>query len=449
MGTLTFSTSFAAEKSLDIHEYLQLAQKNDVEIKKILHERSQITFLKSLSLPSSALVFALQNEYGFAIGDGVRTTVLKVGAEKPIQTTGTTLSASYGLNKQEDREEQETKIAIEQSLFKNALGKQNRRLDKKLTKENEVILLQTVEAYEDYIAAIISNFLDWQLTHLNRKVAESQLNESKTLQKYIEDRKRRNIAADVDVGKINLESMGYKEAILELEVALSSQIAAIGSTIGVSKFQNISPSDQLSWVQANMNFDKEKEESIKNGRMIRAYLLTEEAGQLEISISKEDLHPELNLIFGFSYDDSTRFNVTTDRKEIFVGFNLELPLFDTKTGAEIKKARYEKMSASLAKDLYKKNLISSLDSQISKIKKQQERVEISEKKWKLSEDVAKKERLRYNKGKIDLETLIAARQAVAKNHFTYLSNHVQLNKDLIEWLRLTDRLVVKDKIALN
>jgi outer membrane protein TolC len=450
LSLLGFSFISKAEEVLGIHEFLKLARQNDTEIKKILHERVQTTFLKDLSLPSSAVVLSAQNEYGFTLDDGERTTVWRLGAEKPIQTTGTTLVAAHEINEQEDREIKETTIGVEQSLVKNAFGKQYRRLDRKLSKENEVILLQTVETYEDYIASLLLNYLDWQLTHLNRKAAKSLLDESERLQRIIRGRQKRHIASTVDVGKITLESMGYKEALLELDILLSDQMATIISTIGQkAPSKHLIPTDDLKWLKKTPDFKKDKEESLKNSRTLKAYTLTEEAGQLDISVRKEDLHPDLNLVFGFSYDDSTRYNVATDRKELFVGFNLTFPLWQTAKRADVKKAQYEKMSTKLARIQYLTNLTSYLDAQMIKAQKQQERVRLSKEKLTLSEDVAKEELKRYENGKIDLETLMIARQAVPNNLVAFLRNQIQLNKDLIEWFRLTDQLVVKDSVKLQ
>ncbi len=435
----------SSQKFLDLNEFVRAARANDVGIEKVLHERVQTTFLRSLSLPSPGVLLQIENQYGFSLDEGERTTVLDLAASKEITTTGTTLTASHSLNRQEDREEDQTRVALEQSLFRNAFGKQTRRQDQKLIKENEAILLRTVEAYEDYIATLISGYFDWQLSHVNRTVAQELLSESQSLQHFIEERSQRHIASKVDVGRVALESMGYEEAILELDISLVKQGAEIASAMGKEVLNDLQPSALLDWTNLKLDFEQTRTAALSKGRMLGAYALAEEAGALEIQLRKEDLDPAINLIGGFRYDDSTRFTVSTDRKEVYVGFNAELPLWDQKSGAEVKKAAYEKMSATLAKKEYLKNLSSALRAQEGRIQTQRKRIELSEKKWTVSKDVARRERKRYENGKIDLETLISARQAQANSRFEFLKNRIQLNKDIVEWLRLTDQLIVKDE----
>lgn len=448
LALIILSFPLQAAQEMDLFKFIDLARKNDIEIEKILHQRVRTSFLKDLSMPSSAIVLGVSNQYGFAVGNGERTEFWVIGAEKTFRKTGTSISVTYDINKQEDREEKETTVTVQQPLFRNALGKQNRRLEAKLSKENEAIMLQVVETYEDYIATLISNYLDWQLTHLNRQITNMLLKESRTLQKYIEQRAKRNIAHPVDVGKVRLQTMGYEETVLELEVGLSSQLAAIAESTGMEDIKDYEPSEKLDIIKEQPNLQDAMRNAVEQSRMVRAYRLADEAGAMEISIRKEDLHPDLNLVFGFGYDDSTRFTVSTNRKEVFVGFNLEIPLWDTRKKATVKEARYEKMAASLALAQYKKNLASSLKAQMDRISKQKKRVELSRKKLELSEDVMDKESKRYKSGKIDIETLIDARQSSARNRFTFLSNRIQYDKDLVEWLRLTDKLIVKDEINL-
>ena len=66
---------------------------------------------------------------------------------------------------------------------------------------------------------------------------------------------------------------------------------------------------------------------------------------------------------------------------------------------------------------------------------------MSQKKIKLSEAILKDEAENYSFGKVTLNDYIDAVNRVDENRFSYTEHGVQLNKLLVEWLRLTDQLV--------
>jgi len=60
--------------------------------------------------------------------------------------------------------------------------------------------------------------------------------------------------------------------------------------------------------------------------------------------------------------------------------------------------------------------------------------------------VLKDEAENYSYGKVSLNDYITAVNRVDENQFSYTDHSVQLNKLLIEWLRLTDQLVNEKKL---
>ena len=62
----------------------------------------------------------------------------------------------------------------------------------------------------------------------------------------------------------------------------------------------------------------------------------------------------------------------------------------------------------------------------------------------LSEEILKDEAENYSFGKVTLNDYIDAVNRVDENKFNRILHTVNLKKLLVEWLRLTDRLVVKE-----
>ena len=441
--------SEASEPTIQLLQFIDLASKNDVEVERILHERTRTSFHKEINMPSNALAVSIQNEYGLGLNGAEGTEFWFFGASKDFPETGTKIFASHEINEQEDRTENITSVGIEQSIVQNAFGIQVRKESKKLDKENQSIYLQSVEAYEDYMATIIKEFLDWRLIYLEILATKDLYNQANRFQKFLENRRKRNVARKVDVEKGILESLRYKENLVALEGSFVTQRSNIAKRSNLSYKEKFIPGEVPDFYKEKIDYEKGKEKAMETTRTLQALQNLREAGQLEISVRREDLYPEVNFLAGFNYDDSNRFGTPTDRQEIFLGFRFNWPIFDRPDRGELKKAKFDHISAILAEKEYQKNLEAALIAQIERIQLSQERLNISQKKWHLSQSIIKAERRRYERGQIDLEILILAHQDLAQNRYAYLENRIRLDKEIIEWLRLTDQLVRKGKVQLN
>ena len=431
----------AAEHAIDLGLFVEWAIEKDPRLEQYLHERLRVNFLKDTVLPSSAVVLSVRNDFGFALDEGNRSTFLEAAASKPFPKMGTNLSASYQINQRPDRHERVTTFGLEQSLLKNSFGGQVRRLDTRLDLENEVLLLQSAEAYEDYLAVLINNFLEWRLTFLSR-IAERELHEeSLRLKKNAEGRRRRNIATTIDVEKMTLQTLDQEETILDLDLRLAKQSGLVAESIGLDAAKGAVPGAVPKLYVDTNNFDQEMTLALEQSRTLRALKLSEDAGRLNVSVRKEELWPELNFVLGFEYDDSTRFTTATNRQELFVGFNFQWPLGQRPAKARVAESKYELVLAEVARRQYQQNLTAALHAQFSQLKTAQQRATLSKRKWDLAKRIVRGETKRYENGRIGIETLILVRKDLAENHLAYLRNEIELNKLMIEWFRLTDQLV--------
>jgi outer membrane protein TolC len=439
----------ADENSLDLDSFIDLARKNDVRIEQILRDRTKTGFLKDVALPPNPLILSVQNQYGFGLKGDENTDLWVFSGSKEFPETGTRIFANHEINEQEDRTENITSVGIEQSLFQNALGKQVRRQARSLDNENQAIYLQSVEAYEDYIAIIINEFLEWRLSYLNYLATKDLYDQANRFQILLQARQKRRVALKVDVDKVTLESLNYQEGLLTLETTLVDQRANIIKKAGIENRNSLNPANIPDLFTLEIDYEKQKQEALEKSRTKQALEQLKEAGRLEILVRREDLYPEINFVAGFNYDKSNRFGTSTDRQEVFLGFNFNWPFFDRQDRGQLRQAKFEHISAVLAEKEYLKNLQSALVSQAERIRVGRELLKVSQEKWKISERVVRAEKKRYENGRIDVELLILAHQDLAENYFTYLENQIRLNKEIIEWLRLTDRLVVKDRVQLN
>ncbi|MEZ4703702.1 MAG: TolC family protein [Bdellovibrionota bacterium] len=445
-----FSQEVKTSKELSLFEFLEQARSHDPQVESVLQQTMQVNFLKKTIMPDQSLVFQVSNQYGFGIDDTRKTETWEFSATQPIVSSGTNVVASHRINKQVDRKEKVSSISLEQSLYRNAFGKRDRNLSKRLDIENEVLLLQTAEAYEDYIAVLATSYLNWNLLHLQHTATLALKNESEKLLASIQRRQRMGTALAIDVEKIELEKLGFEENELTLNKQIIQERQSIEQAILMEPGSKIVPGPLPKTLLAMDGHEMEYAFLREHSRTRKALTLSQEAGQLNVVVKESDMRPDLNAILGFSYDDSTRFTTSTDRQQLFVGFNLSVPLGNQKKKGQTMQASYQEIEASIAKRRFEKNLDIAYRNQLEQVKQAHMAVEVGLKKWNLSTAIEGKERKRYEQGRIDVQTLINARQAQSQHQFSYLSLQIELAKTMIEWLRVTDQLVAsQDQILLH
>ncbi len=429
----------ASSQNFSLEDFIELARKNDPNIQKIINQKLQIRFNKDLVLPNRQFLLTVENLYGLQVG-GRTTSQLTGTLTKEFHHTGTSLSVSQSKNIQTDREEDTLNLRLEQSLYKNAFGSQTRLLDKRLSQEDELLILQTAEAYEDYIAELSRKYLDLELLVLDRASAESIYKDALTIQKNIENKKRSGIAAQVEVDRIRLQALQKQTEVLKITSEIEAQIQELQSLLGIKELNLPTPDPNK-----DLLIGKEQKvpspETLLQIRSMRILAFEKSIPELNLTFEKNQSGPSLNLVLGQRYDQSTRFTTSTNRNETLLGFNFELPLGDSSQNANLERARYQLGQAEIDQVLSQRLLISNLTSLQQKILRQREIVSISGQKFELAKKVLAGEKVRYQNGRVDLETLVQSQNALSEHQLDSHSQRTTLNKLALEWLQLTDQLV--------
>lgn len=438
---------FAQEAFQDftMQQYLSLLEKNDVEYEKILKGLDQLEFNKDLAMPSRQFLIQVQNEYGVVLGDGQTTKTFGTTASKEIHETGTTISANYQRNELIGRDEETIGIRIEQDLLKNALGNNVRKQSKALKLENEILYLQVVQAYEDYVETKMQDFIDLQLAYLEFQAAKDLYEQSKKLEKNIKLRKRSNVAISLDVDRIVLQTLNTKEQMLSSEYAYDQKLLAVHRVLG----EKIDVSTKISPWKDYLVDDSDIESLVGNTRSIKILQLREKALTEKALVERRNQYPELDLVLGLNRDEFTRFNVAANRNEAVIGFGLTMPLGDSQTRAVQKSIAFDASVAHIDQKLTKRDLQVQLETLFSELRKQQQVVEIAKQKYEIAKRISDQELKRYNRGQIQLEQYIDAQTEMAQNQYEQIQASISLQSHILRWQNLTDQLVQKELQGKN
>ncbi len=428
------------EIPIDLDTFIKGAKENDPQLGTVIAERLRAKYLLDLNLPTRQILLSVQNEYGFTRNED-KTAVLGATLTKPLLESGTTLSVGKTLTDRPDRTEDLTQFRIEQSLYRNAFGSQTRDIMKNLDLQKSVVELQVVEAYEDYIERVIHQYLDLTLTYLSFQASQRLHKESQLLLKSVNDRKAKNVASNTDVKRAKLQTALRQEDELQTKANLESISLGIARIIGNNKTEILIPQTQLIMEDRLNNIDQNIESFLSTSRSRIIYDKQVLVADANIEIARENQKPTANLLAGFNIDKSSRFGTSINREEAVIGINIDIPFDDSLTKARIKEASYLLLKSKLAKKSFDNAIKESLYVIRNKILRQREQLQISKDKRDLAAQIVQEETKRYKVGRITLENLIQDKNIEAQYEFAYLAELTNLNKLIVQWLGLTDKLV--------
>ncbi|NQT94293.1 MAG: TolC family protein, partial [Lentisphaerae bacterium] len=214
---------------LDIESFVQRAARNDTEFETILLDEMALQYKKALTLPADDLVLSVKEEYQAFVSQDRAAGATQVGLSKLFPGTGTGISAAYGTSPSfaTDDTASEISFSLSQPIARNAFGRSTRLLDRIIGLEVEVARHQIVEAYEDYLAAVMTAFHEWHEAFENLAIAQSSYEENLKLLDNIRERAKQQVARPIDVNKIDLQVLARKERTIELETRYRERLHAI------------------------------------------------------------------------------------------------------------------------------------------------------------------------------------------------------------------------------
>jgi len=197
----------------------------------------------------------------------------------------------------------------------------------------------------------------------------------------------------------------------------------------------------------NVQFEPAYKNFTLSSRTYEVLHMLEQQGTMQVKKAADDLLPSTNLLLGYQLEGK-EWGIQDQERSYFAGISVSWPI-----GRSVDKAKQ-----SIAKIEYKKTILSNknkyedlrtnLKNLYLQIQREQKLISIAKKKITLAESILKDEAENYSFGKVTLNDYIVAVNRVDENRFSYTEHSVQLNKLLVEWLRLTDQLV-DEKVLEN
>jgi outer membrane protein TolC len=435
---------------LPLPEFVTKACTNDITFQEILVNQLAVTYTSFLTLPLKDWIFSLKSQHDTVIGgDSTTSPTNSVSLDKLFPASGTNLSIDYDLSGNPSSSENSSSfsVLISQPLAENAFGKTNRYLKKITGIEETVANHQIVEAYEDYLAVLITLYYNWYFAYENLKTAEASYRESLKQLDNMLKRKKSNIALAVDVNKIRLQVLAKKERVISLADNFDQTHNLIKQAIGEKDQSKFLPEETPSFYKSlTRSFDEEYALFKEKSRTSKILGLLEKKSDLELSKDKNALLPSLNLSFGYSRDGSG-YRITDESSFAYTMISLEFPYKATQEKAAYEISKLNRRKTVLSSKNKHIHLYTDLLNLYEEIEKTKNLINNARERTKIAQSILKDEQRNYTLGQATLNDLIASINKLEDNRFNKIAYSVQLKLLVTEWFRLTDRLVTPKEIT--
>jgi len=436
-------------KKITLEEFIKRVCRKDTAFQQILIDELKLKYEKAINLPAKDLVVEIESKYNFLLQFEEEDTENSLSLSKLFPYAGTEISAEYSssIASLTRRVTSDVTLELSQPIAQNAFGRNRRLLDKITGIEIEVAKYQIAEAYEDYLASLITLYYDWHSAYENLRTAQNSYEENLKLLGNIKERQINKIALPIDVNKITLQVLGKKENIITRQKQYNDYLNMIKEVLRYEESALLEPKESLLYADLDIDFF-DKYESFKiSSRTALALKLLEDKSSLEVDEFADELLPSINLLFGYAWEGSGH-DISVSKKTAYTGMSVDLPLPGQVERANYEISKIDSRKQKLSFQTTHQRLYTNLKNLNNQMLKEKELIVVAKEKIKLAEAVVKDEKENYSLGRSTLNDLIDEVNKLEDNKFNKITRDIQLRKLIVEWLRLSDSLI-KESDILN
>jgi hypothetical protein len=445
-----FSPAFVVEaaagqgdaRGLSIKEFVELATANDTVFDEILIDELKLRYRRDLVLPAKDIILSVKAQYDLFLGQGREEPEVKLSLSRLFPFRGTELSLTYERTPSisSGSTPSSLQFLISQPIAQNAFGRSTKIKDKIVGIEIDVIRYQIIEAYEDYLAALLATYYSWYSAYENLMIGRASYKENLRLLDNINKRRKQKIALPIDVNKVKLLVIGKRERVIALEDAYNKLTNLIQKAIRYDSGKPRFPSEPFAYQAMDIEFERDYAKFKAESRTYGILKLLEEKSSLEVARAADDLLPSTNLLLGYKVAGE-EWEIDNNDRMVFVGLSVEWPFPDKVDSAEHEISIIEERKTKLSSKNKYLQILTDLKNLHIAMERERRLLKIADEKVELTEDILLEEAENYSFGKVTLNDYIVAVNRLDENRFDKISRIVQYNKLMVEWLRLTDILV--------
>ena len=434
------------QRILTLDEFVKEVAEKDTAFQEILIDELELKYQRELAVPARDLVLSVENQYTFLLRPSIDESENTIGLSKLFPYYGSSVEAEYSssFNPATNRVTSGFEVKFSQSIAENAFGRNTRLLDKIAGVEVEVATHQIVEAYEDYLAALIQIYYDWYSAHEDLKTGQVSYEKNLELLENIKERAKNKIALPIDVNKSSLQVENKRDSLVTLEDDYEEKLNLVKTALRYKGRGDLIPEESPSYADIDIDFDKDFEKFWKESRTSLVLKLLEDKSSLEVSRYADELLPSIEVFTGYSMAGDDH-DIEDEEQVYFIGATIDWPFPGEEEVANYQISKIDKdKSRWTTKNTYF-SLYTDLKNLNIQTQREKKLISIANEKIRLSQEIVKDEHENYSLGRVTLNDLIDEINKLEDNRFNKISHEVQLKKLTVEWLRLTDVLIKKKR----
>lgn len=419
---------YATTTVLTKDDFITKAMKHDGYFHTLLIDRLYFQYDNDINIQPSELLFTINSKA--TLNDQTRSDHNHLGLLITLPTRG----QSMGFSLDNSTSTSTPSFTFSQDIARNAFGKQIKLSTHIQQLKTAVAKHQLVEAYEDYVAELISLYYTWIRQYESVQLAQAAYNENEKVLKSILDRQKRNIANQTDVNKLKLQLLSKQEQLIAFERDYKEITLLIAESIQETNVSNLYPDTTIILEQLPSSFEKEIEQIKQQSRTFSILNTLKKQAALDYKKLEHDLLPSASLSASMSHNESTSG---------YVKLEMDLPLKNTASKAKLESAAItiqKTNSNSLDKEDALKQTLQSL---FNRLMIQKKLIQIAIEKKDIAFDILEAESEHYSYGKISLNDYITAVNRYDTARFDEVDKEISYQKLFVEWQRLSDTLIVK------
>ena len=335
-------------------------------------------------------------------------------------------------------------VTVEQALGKNLFGIQDRG-NVKITKiDIENAQYTSLDKIEDSLSEVQKAYWDLVLAYEFVRIEEGTLKQAQALYELHQEKLKDGL---VEAPEALASEANYKERLNDLLVAknnLSTRMNALKLLLNVEDDQvEITSKNTLLLSEIREERNESLKKAFENRRDYKSAKNDIQSQNIKLSISKNNLWPEINLKASFARNGiGDHFKQAIDQisdednPELITSLVISFPLENTKARAELDQSQIEKAKSLLSLKLLERKIFIRVSDNVRTCQVLFERAKNRQTIAELQERKLTEEQRRFNSGRSNTDTIIRFQEDVlqakwkaAEAIYDYLVSTIDLRKN--------------------
>ncbi len=307
--------------------------------------------------------------------------------------------------------------------------------------------VQALENQEDFLSSSALSFLDWVFYITKMQIVQERFQLSMESLDEIQQKRARNLVDEVDVIRSkNSVSLSQQDRV-NVQLNLSSLVEQLAILAQDTELADKSPQYNLYEIHKLPELKEVVEDFQQNSRLLGQLKLS--LKQLEIARkgNEESIKPDLSLtarVGTKQSDDSFGNALIMDKPEAILGLTYTFPLKNTQAQADLMAIDLQIDQLNAQTRELEITQISMLSNICIQLEQMEEILKLNRLQIDLARQKTAEEQTTYNRGRGDLTYVIQSQDEEGGAKLTYALNALTYQKLYIQYLALTDQLLLSE-----